>query len=147
MTIKTQIIAHRGYRAVAPENTLPAFEAALAYQPDMLEMDVHRTLDGHLVVIHDEKVDRTTNGTGFVKDMTLAEIKSLDAGIYKEPKMVGVTIPTFDEFLTFLRAQKFDQTLMLEIKTDHVSYPGIEKEILDKINRSEEHTSELQSHA
>ncbi|CBL92020.1 glycerophosphoryl diester phosphodiesterase [Leuconostoc gasicomitatum] len=134
MTIKTQIIAHRGYRAVAPENTLPAFEAALAYQPDMLEMDVHRTLDGHLVVIHDEKVDRTTNGTGFVKDMTLAEIKSLDAGIYKEPKMVGVTIPTFDEFLTFLRAQKFDQTLMLEIKTDHVSYPGIEKEILDKID-------------
>ena len=70
MTIKTQIIAHRGYRAVAPENTLPAFEAALAYQPDMLEMDVHLTLDGHLVVIHDEKVDRTTNGTGFVKDMT-----------------------------------------------------------------------------
>ena len=53
----------------------------MAYQPDMLEMDVHRTLDGHLVVIHDEKVDRTTNGTGFVKDMSLAEIKSLDAGI------------------------------------------------------------------
>ena len=134
MMNKTQIIAHRGYRAVAPENTLPAFEAALAYQPDMLEMDVHRTKDGQLVVIHDEKVDRTTNGTGFVKDMTLAEIKSLDAGSYKEPKMIGVTIPTFDEFLAFLRTQNFDQTLMLEIKTDHVAYPGIEKEILDKVD-------------
>ena len=73
----TEIIAHRGYRLVAPENTLPAFEAALAFHPDMIEMDVHRTLDGKLVVIHDEKVDRTTNGTGYIKDLTLAEIKML----------------------------------------------------------------------
>lgn len=133
MNKKTDIIAHRGYCVVAPENTIPAFEAALAYQPDMLEMDIHRTKDGHLVVIHDEKVDRTTNGTGFVKDLTLAEIKSLDAGSYKQPIMQDVKIPTFTEFLTFLRDINFDQTLLLEIKTDHVSYPGIEQEILEMI--------------
>ncbi len=55
MKMKTNIVAHRGYRIVAPENTIPAFQAALAYRPDMLEMDVHRTKDGHLIVIHDEK--------------------------------------------------------------------------------------------
>lgn len=130
MNKQTQIIAHRGYRAVAPENTLPAFEAALAYNPDMLEMDLHRTKDGHLVVIHDETVDRTTNGTGLVKDLTLAEIKALDAGQYKAPKMPGVTIPTFAEFLTFLQDQRFAKTLLIEIKTDHQEYPGIEAEIL-----------------
>lgn len=129
----TEIIAHRGYRLVAPENTLPAFEAALAFHPDMLEMDVHRTLDGKLVIIHDEKVDRTTNGTGYVKDLTLAEIKALDAGSYKEPKMSNVTVPTLFEFLTFLKEQQFNQTLLLEVKTDHVTYPGIESEILDMV--------------
>lgn len=135
MTSKTQIIAHRGYRVVAPENTLPAFEAALAYEPDMLEIDVHRTKDGHLVVIHDEKVDRTTNGTGYVKDITLAELKMLDAGSYKEPKMPGVRIPTFDEFLSFLQRVDFSATLMLEIKTDHIDYPGIEQEIIEQVAR------------
>ncbi|WP_312981404.1 glycerophosphodiester phosphodiesterase family protein [Leuconostoc falkenbergense] len=129
----TEIIAHRGYRLVAPENTLPAFEAALAFHPDMLEMDVHRTLDGKLVVIHDEKVDRTTNGTGYVKDLKLAEIKALDAGSYKEPKISNVTVPTLFEFLTFLKEQQFNQTLLLEVKTDHVTYPGIESEILDMV--------------
>lgn len=129
----TEIIAHRGYRIVAPENTLPAFEAALAFHPDMLEMDVHRTLDGKLVVIHDEKVDRTTNGTGYIKDLTLAEIKMLDAGSYKEPKMANVTVPTLFEFLTFLKEKQFNQTLLLEVKTDHVMYPGIESEILDMV--------------
>ncbi|KAA8325616.1 glycerophosphodiester phosphodiesterase [Leuconostoc carnosum] len=133
MKMKTNIVAHRGYRIVAPENTIPAFQAALAYRPDMLEMDVHRTKDGHLIVIHDEKVDRTTDGTGYVKDLTLAEIKALDAGSYKEPIMQGVRIPTFIEFLNFLRDIGFEQTLLLEIKTDHVDYPGIEQEVLDMV--------------
>ena len=97
----TEIIAHRGYRVVAPENTLPAFEAALAYDIDMLETDVHRTKDGYLVVIHDETVDRTTNGTGLVKELTLAEIKMLDAGSYKQPMMNNVSIPTLEELLIF----------------------------------------------
>ncbi|MGX7051952.1 glycerophosphodiester phosphodiesterase family protein [Leuconostoc palmae] len=133
MNKKTEIIAHRGYRIVAPENTIPAFEAALAYNPDMLEMDVHRTQDGHLVVIHDEKVDRTTNGSGYVKDLTLDAIKQLDAGSYKEPRMIGIKIPTLEEFLTFLKEKNYDKTLLLEIKTDHVAYPNIEKEIVDMI--------------
>ncbi|MBU7450599.1 glycerophosphodiester phosphodiesterase family protein [Leuconostoc citreum] len=133
MTRQTQIIAHRGYRVVAPENSIPAFEAALAYHPDMLETDVHRTKDGHLVIIHDEKVDRTTDGTGLVKDLTLSEIKQLNAGEYKMPKMNDVKVPTLAELLCFLRDQQFDKTLLLEIKTDHINYSGIEKEILDMI--------------
>lgn len=131
----TEIIAHRGYRIVAPENTLSAFEAALAYDIDMLETDVHRTKDGHLVVIHDETVDRTTNGTGLVKELTLAEIKMLDAGSYKQPMMNNVTIPTLEELLIFLKNEEFNKTLLLEIKTDHTDYPGIEQEVLNLVNQ------------
>ncbi|GMA70262.1 glycerophosphoryl diester phosphodiesterase [Leuconostoc litchii] len=131
----TDIIAHRGYRLVAPENTIPAFEAALAYDIDMLETDVHRTKDGQLVIIHDEQVDRTTNGMGLVSELTLDQIKSLEAGQYKQPKMNNITIPTLEELLVFLLAKKFNKTLLLEIKTDHIPYPGIEKEILDLVNQ------------
>jgi glycerophosphoryl diester phosphodiesterase len=133
-TNQTEIFAHRGYRVVAPENTLPAFEAALAYPVDGLEIDLHRTKDGELVVIHDETVDRTTNGSGFIRDMTLAELKQLDAGSYKEPKMPGVQIPTFVEFMTFLETKKFTGKLLVEVKTDHIDYPGIEAQVLGIVN-------------
>ncbi|HEY4399295.1 MAG TPA: glycerophosphodiester phosphodiesterase family protein [Lactobacillaceae bacterium] len=133
----TEIFAHRGYRVVAPENTFPAFEAALAYDIDGLEIDVHRTLDGELVIMHDETVDRTTNGTGFIKDMTLNDIKALDAGIYKEPKFPGTTVPTLREFLTFLREKNFTGKLLIEVKTDHVAYDGIEAQILAMVTSFE----------
>ncbi len=74
------LIAHRGGAGLWPENTIYAFEHAVALGVDVLEMDVHSTKDGELVVIHDETVDRTTNGTGRVEELTLAEIQDLDAG-------------------------------------------------------------------
>ncbi len=116
------VIAHRGGAGLAPENTMPAFLNAYRMGVDVLEMDVHLTKDGHLVVIHDSTVDRTTNGHGKVRDMTLAEIKSLDAG-YRFTKDggktfpfrgKGITIPTLDEVMSAFP----DARLNIEIKPD-----------------------------
>src|SRR4051812_16548947 len=77
----TLLIAHRGGAGLAPENTQPAFEAALArYRADMLELDVHLTLDGELVVSHDATVERCTDGSGVIAGMRMAELERLDAG-------------------------------------------------------------------
>ncbi|HDH09983.1 MAG TPA: glycerophosphodiester phosphodiesterase, partial [Chloroflexi bacterium] len=85
------VMAHRG-AGLAPENTLVAFQKALDLGADVLELDVHATKDGEIVVIHDETVDRTTDGRGAVKDFTLEELKRLDAGYHFTPDG-GVTYP------------------------------------------------------
>ena len=93
-------IAHRGASGTFPENTLSAFRAAIDAGADMCELDVQLTRDGMVVVIHDETVDRTTDGTGDVAQMTLEEIKRLDAGNetkFKGGKFKGERIPTLDE--------------------------------------------------
>jgi glycerophosphoryl diester phosphodiesterase len=98
-------IAHRGGKYIAPENTLVGFQEGLRAGADVLELDVHLTADGHLVVIHDDKVDRTTNGTGLVREMTLHEIKRLDAGYQFTSdggktypyRGQGVVVPTLEE--------------------------------------------------
>lgn len=90
---------HRGDRQNFPENTMPAFRAAVAMGLDAIETDVRRTKDGHLVLIHDREVDRTTNGTGRVDEMTLAELRALDAGFWKGEAFRGTPIPTVEEFL------------------------------------------------
>ncbi|GHJ41081.1 glycerophosphodiester phosphodiesterase [Streptomyces sp. TS71-3] len=84
------VYAHRGARADEPENTLRSYRRALALGADGIELDIRLSADGHLVVIHDRTVDRTTDGEGAVADLTLARIKELDAGL-------GERIPTFDE--------------------------------------------------
>ena len=76
------VIAHRGASAVAPENTLAAFETATAMGADGIELDCQLSKDGHLVVIHDPTLERTTGRSGLVKDFTLAELKQLDAGAW-----------------------------------------------------------------
>ena len=81
-SVKPLVIAHGGSAGHRPTNTLPAFEHAVELGADMLEMDIHGSLDGALVIIHDDTVDRTTNGSGFVKEMTWAELKELDAGYH-----------------------------------------------------------------
>lgn len=90
---------HRGDRFHYPENTLPAFRAAVELGLDAIETDVRMTKDGHLILIHDRDVERTTNGKGLVDEMTLAEIKALDAGFWKGAQFKGVQIPTVEEFL------------------------------------------------
>ncbi len=104
------IYAHRGYSAKYPENTLSAFKAALPHV-DGIELDVQLTRDGRLVVIHDETVDRTTNGNGFVKDMTLRQLRLLRTE-------GGERIPTLEEVLVLIEPS--DVTLNIELKTDSI---------------------------
>jgi len=91
------IIAHRGFRAKYPENTLAAFRAAEAAGAHALELDVTLTRDRRVVVIHDDAVDRTTDGGGPVADFTLEELKRLDAGAWFDPRFAGERIPTLAE--------------------------------------------------
>lgn len=96
------IASHRGGGATAPENTLPAISAALAGGFDYVEVDVALTADGHPVLMHDAKVDRTTNGTGRLASLTLAQVRALDAGSWFDPQYAGTRVPTLDEFLDLL---------------------------------------------
>ncbi len=102
----TEVVGHRGAKGLVPENTLPSFEAAIALGCDATECDVHLSADGHLVVCHDHTVDRTTNGTGTIATMTLAELRSLDAGH-------GAQIPLFEELLALVKGRI---TLLCELK-------------------------------
>ncbi|EHJ55961.1 hypothetical protein HMPREF9318_00717 [Streptococcus urinalis FB127-CNA-2] len=125
----TVIFAHRGSKWNRPENTIAAFDEALRVGSDGIELDVHRTKDNHLVVIHDESVDRTTNGVGLVRDLTLAELKELDAGSWFSVDYFREKIPTFIEVLEFLEEKNFQGFLNIEIKTNKFHYPHIEREI------------------
>lgn len=93
------ICAHRGASFFYPENTLEAIEQAVKLGAQMIEFDVRSTKDKVLVLMHDETVDRTTNGRGAVKNLTLAKIKELDAGLWKGEKFKGEKVPTFEEVL------------------------------------------------
>ncbi|NLN18800.1 MAG: glycerophosphodiester phosphodiesterase [Firmicutes bacterium] len=96
------VVAHRGFSGKYPENTLRAFREALVLDVDTVEFDVRLTKDNELVLIHDPTVDRTTNGQGRVEEMTLAEIKELDAGSWMSPEFTGERIPTLAEALDLL---------------------------------------------
>lgn len=96
------VVGHRGNVRFAPENTLPAFDAAIRYGADLVEIDIRQTKDGHLVVVHDETLDRTTDGSGPVADRTLAELRQLDAGSWFGPEFKGTRIPTLKEALDHL---------------------------------------------
>lgn len=96
-------VAHRGYSAVAPENTLPALAAAVLAGATIIEFDVRTTADGVPVVIHDRTVDRTTDGTGPVAELTLEEIRGLDAGAWFSPAYAGNRVPLLEEVIDLLR--------------------------------------------
>lgn len=114
------VIAHRGASGSHPENTLPAFLRAIELGSDLVELDLRMTRDGHVVVIHDATVDRTTNGNGLIAELTLAQVKALDAGYAFSPdggktfpfRGLGITVPTLEEVLGALP----EQLLMLEVK-------------------------------
>ncbi len=104
------VIAHRGYSAMAPENTLPAFERGVASGADMVELDYHHSKDGALVVLHDYTLDRTTDATNRlggrglkIADKTLAELKQLDAGKWFKHPQTGVALPTLNEALDVIQ--------------------------------------------
>lgn len=97
-------VAHRGDPEHAPESTLPAFAAAVALGVDMVEFDVHRLADGALVVMHDATVDRCTDGSGALAEMTLAEVRALDAGSWFAAEFAGTRVPTLAETLAAIPA-------------------------------------------
>jgi glycerophosphoryl diester phosphodiesterase len=101
-----RIIAHRGAKANAPENTLVAFKRAYDEGARWVEFDVKLTADGHPVLIHDEMLERTTDGRGEVRTKTLAEIQALDAGSWFAKAFAGERVPTLAEALDFLAAHR-----------------------------------------
>ncbi|WP_251861019.1 glycerophosphodiester phosphodiesterase family protein [Clostridium sp. Marseille-Q2269] len=121
-------IAHRGASSLAPENTLESFKKAIQLKCDGIELDVHMTKDNELIVIHDEFLNRTTNGTGSVKNLTLNEIKELDAGTHFSNKFKGSKIPTLKEVLDLIAP--YNLLLDLEIKQWE---PEIEKNVINMI--------------
>lgn len=112
-----RIIAHRGNSSVAPQNTLAALEAAWRAGADSIEIDLQLSADGAAVVIHDDTVDATTNGSGAVDDLDLAELRHLDAGSWFSAAYAGQRIPTFAEVIAFLEARR-GVDLLLELKGD-----------------------------
>lgn len=112
---------HRGDRRHFPENTMPAFRAMVDLGCDAVETDVRMTKDGHLVLIHDRSVARTTNGQGNIDEMTLAEVRALDAGFWKGDEFKGEKIPTAEEFLEFVAGT--DLVINWELK-EYVSELG-----------------------
>lgn len=117
--MKALVIGHRGAAALEPENTIRSLKKAFECGADLVEVDVRKSRDGHLVVIHDKTVDRTTNGKGAVSDLSLGELKNLDAGL-------GERIPTLGEVLDFIRGTV--RGLVVEIKDS-----GIEEMVVNSI--------------
>jgi glycerophosphoryl diester phosphodiesterase len=99
------VIAHRGFSGAAPENTLAAFQKGIEIGSDMIELDVHLSRDGEIVVIHDETLERTTNGKGMVADQTLQDLKRLDAGSSFGPAFAGEKIPILREVLDLAKGR------------------------------------------
>jgi len=109
------VAAHRGWPVKYPENTLPGFEAAIALGVDQLETDIRISADGELILLHDATVDRTTDGSGRADEMTLAQLKALDAGSWKGEEFRGYRIPTFLEFMELIKDLP-DMTIDFELK-------------------------------
>ncbi|MEA4882570.1 MAG: glycerophosphodiester phosphodiesterase [Clostridia bacterium] len=122
------ILGHRGMPVSAPENTIPSFRQAMRAGADGIELDVHLSKDGQLVVIHDEKVDRTTDGSGLVRDKTLAELLGLNAAAKFGRDCAPHRIPTLAEVVDEVGAEC--TLLNIEIKSGIVLYPGIEQELV-----------------
>lgn len=127
----TSIYAHRGSSGQCPENTMAAFKQALKDGADGIEMDVHLTRDDVPVVIHDETVDRTSNGSGFVKDFTLSSIKKLDMGSWKSQQFRSETLPTLEEFLDWMVSTSL--LINIELKNNIFAYRGMEKIVLNMV--------------
>ena len=128
-----KIVAHRGYSGAYPENTMLAFRKAVAAGCDEIELDVQLTKDGTVVVIHDEKVDRTTDGSGVVRDYAFAELRKLDAAKTRNGKFPKEAIPSFEEYCEL--AATVNITTNIELKTGLVYYEDIEQKTIDIINK------------
>lgn len=134
-------VAHRGGAAVAPENTLSAFKAGIEAGADAIELDIHLSRDGVLMVMHDPLLDRTTNGTGLLADYSLSELKQFDAAFHfrERGQYSPQQIPTLEEVLQMLQAENRKVRLQIEIKlkADESRYAGIEEKLVDLLRSYE----------
>ncbi|MGP4072404.1 glycerophosphodiester phosphodiesterase [Piscibacillus sp. B03] len=124
-----KIFAHRGASRYAPENTLPAFEIAHELGADGIELDVQLTKDLIPVIIHDENIRRTTNGTGFVQNYTLDELQEFDAGYWFSKQYLHTPIMSLKEFLQWV--QNKNMLVNIELKTNVIEYPTIERRVIE----------------
>lgn len=124
------IIAHRGGAKLAPENTLASFENAIAIGVEMIEIDVHFSKDSEIIVIHDGSLNRTTNGSGEIKDLTLEEIKKYDAGSWFSEDFKNEKVSTLAEVLQMINGRC---KLLIEIKGGDDKYPGLEEKIVQTV--------------
>lgn len=129
--MKTLNIAHRGFSGMYPENTMLAFREAMKAGCHGIETDVQMSKDGVLVICHDELLDRTSNGTGLLKDYTYDELLNFDFGIKFSPEFQGEKIPTLEELLQFAKENHI--FLNLELKNGLFPYNGIEKKVIELI--------------
>ena len=123
----TRIYGHRGASGYAPENTIEAFRLAAETGADGIELDVQMTRDGELVVAHDETVDRVSDGTGRIADLTLKELKKLHFN-RTHPEYTKAVIPTLKEVFELLRPTELD--INIELKNSLIDYPGLEKRVI-----------------
>lgn len=123
-------LAHRGYSAHYPENTMLAFSKAIERGFDGIETDVHLTKDGNLVLCHDEKINRTSNGKGYIKDMTLEQLRAYS---FNNGMKYDERIPLLEELLLLIKDK--DILLNIELKTDNIHYQGIERKVYDLVNK------------
>ncbi len=129
---KPVIIAHRGHRTQYPENTMVSFKAAIKAGIKMVELDATLTKDRKVVVIHDDTLDRTTNGKGPVKDNTLAQLKKLDAGRWFDLKFSNETIPTLDEVISSINGNaKINIEVKYEVFEPHGPFDAVEKQVVE----------------
>ncbi|WP_099158438.1 glycerophosphodiester phosphodiesterase [Virgibacillus ndiopensis] len=127
----TKIIAHRGASKLAPENTMPAFNLAYQQGAEAIETDVQLTKDNVPVLIHDEHVKRTTNGIGYIKDLTFAQLKQLDAGAWFSQKYTGTAIISLEKFLEWIKPKPL--YLNIELKNNKIDYKNIETIVYDMV--------------
>lgn len=127
---KPLVVAHRGGSLCAPENTMAAFRQALELGVDRIELDVQQSKDGVVLVMHDEKINRTTNGKGVISDMNYAQLKDVDAGSKFSKDFSNEKIPLLDEVLHLVNGQC---ELLVEIKNPGNINKGLEKNVADLI--------------
>ncbi len=125
-------IAHRGFSRLYPENTALAFEKAVEAGADGIELDVHLTKDNAVVVIHDESIDRTSDGTGFLCDLTLEELKQFDFSGKHRGKIPKQEILTLDEYFALMRP--YSILTNIELKTGIFPYDGLEEKVVSIVN-------------
>jgi glycerophosphoryl diester phosphodiesterase len=135
---RLEIVGHRGAKGIAPENTLASFQAAVDIGVDMIELDVHLSKDGELVVIHDPNLERTTDGSGFVGDLTLAQLRELDAAAkFDGDASYGVQhIPTLQEVYDLVDEQ-CRVNIEIKMRADGSRYADIERKVVDFLREND----------